>query len=166
MARIMKTEEFIRALIAALPGRKIEGKKRLQKLAYFIQEAGADGGAKFYLKNFGPYSAEVDNSTVLLTILGGLEETSKVVGKSDYLTTVYSLPDDDLDIPELPDQLKSKLASLDRFTTIELEIASTVRLFEQQGNQFEKAVQLTKEMKPTKASEKVLQKVPEILRVI
>lgn len=166
MARIMKTDEFIRAVLGALPDRRVEGKKRLQKLVYFLSEAGADSEASFFLKNFGPYSAEVDNATAMLTIFGGLEESSKAVGTSDYLTTVYALPADSGDVSQLDPVLAGKLQSFNAFSTIELEIASTVRLFMTQGSQYEEAVRLTKNMKPTKATEKVLQKVPSILKVL
>lgn len=165
MARIMKTDQFILALLGALPERRVEGKKRLQKLVYFLNEAGADSDASFFLKNFGPYSAEVDNATILLTIFGGIEETSKTVGSSDYLTTVYSLPQNE-DAPQLETRLASKLRDLNQYSTIDLEIASTIHLFQKQGNSYEDAVRLTKNMKPTKANEKTLQRAPEILRIL
>lgn len=167
IGRIMSTEDFIRALLAKLPHNQVEGKKRLQKLVYLLKESGADVDATFTLKNFGPYSADVDNSAIFLTITGDLEESSKVVGSSGYVTTVFTLPVDEVTkAPELDPALVAKLSAFNSYTTIELEIAATVHYFESETKDRERAIALTRDMKPTKTRGAVVQKVPEILSLI
>lgn len=163
----MQTNEFILSVLNALPEHRVEGKKRLQKLCYFLKRSGSEFEANFALKNFGPYSSEVDNATALLAMFGGLEETSRTVGSSAYLTTVFSLPQAELDnSPYLDDRFRERLMKFDQFSTLELEIASTVDFFMQQQNSFDVAVGLTREMKPTKTTDYVLSKVPQVLDII
>ncbi len=43
----MHAEDAVLAIITALPDRRIKGKKRLQKLAFFLKSAGAKFDARF-----------------------------------------------------------------------------------------------------------------------
>jgi len=49
----MNAEGLILAILSELPEHQIRGKTRLQKLAYFVADAGA-ADVGFYLHNYGP----------------------------------------------------------------------------------------------------------------
>lgn len=164
----MTVEPFILALLAALPDRKIRGKKRLQKLSYLLQQAGADLPAEFRLKHFGPYSQEIDRATSWLSLFGEVKETEDEVAGHGYLVTAYSLEAGSEEFTKpLSARISEVLTCLDRFTTVELEIAATIEYFvRREGKNLEEAVASTRRLKPGKSTAKVIQRAREALRCI
>ncbi|RMH12686.1 MAG: hypothetical protein D6695_05935 [Planctomycetota bacterium] len=59
---------------AGLPG--IQGRKRMQKVIYFLQQAGCPIDAEYTLHHYGPYSREVANVTDVMVAEGLLTEQS------------------------------------------------------------------------------------------
>lgn len=160
----MTLERFIQELIASTPKRRVEGKKRLQKLVYLLKNAGIDSGASFFLKDYGPFSREVENAADIMSIFGDLEETAETVGYNGYMATVYSLPDAAQLEPDL--KMSEVLSELERFRSVELEVASTILYFEGEGQDRETAVDSTRDMKPSKTTDRVLIAADKILGFI
>jgi len=161
---MMTAEEVILAILRTLPEHRVTGKKRLQKLVYLLSNTGISGPSDFHIRNFGPFSKEVERASTLLALFGDIEENEVETGYARYLTTEYKLSDlskSDLDI--ISEEQKSILLALDDFTTIELEVASTILFFEKEGCDHATAIERTALIKPTKvntntlaASEKIL----------
>ncbi len=158
-------DQFIKNIVSSTVDRCVEGKKRLQKLVFLVDDAGFDSGAVFLLKNYGPYSRDIENRSELMTIFGELVETQASTGYKNYRTTVYSIPDDDYS-EEIDYNFSSLVRKLDKFRTIELEIASTIRFFERHGNTYSDALESTKKIKPSKTIESIVTKANEILKIV
>lgn len=63
------------ATLASWAGEKgIQGRKRMQKVIYFLQAAGCDLGCDFTLHHYGPYSRDVSDVCDLMVSTGFLEE--------------------------------------------------------------------------------------------
>lgn len=151
----MDTSELILSILGTLPDHKIVGKKRLQKLVYLLIEAGAPCQAHYALKDFGPYSGEVERQTSLLSIIGLIEERDVQVGYANYLATAYTIPEPAFDAPKLKGNLQQCLTCLNDYSTVELEIASTIRFFNKTTD-LETAINMTADMKPSKAKPEVI----------
>jgi uncharacterized protein YwgA len=161
----MTADELILAVLAGLPKHEIRGKKRLQKLAFFVKQAGVECDASFRLWDYGPFSVEVAKAADWLAALDKIIEQTAQVGELNTFMTIYSMP---RDYAKACDLLESKpkqlLQFLDSYSTIELEVAATIRYFENQGLTKEAAIQQTKQMKPTKTTPAVLEKSNEIVQ--
>ncbi len=161
----MQADKFILSLLRNLPDQKIEGKKRLQKLVMLLQYAGAEVDTKFSIHHYGPFSSDVARMTEILTMTGQLNEEMKVVGSSRLFQSVYTLPDDDVaDAAEF--SWCETLQKLSDFSTIELEVASTIAFFISAGKSPAEAITATKEMKPSKTTDRVMSKVAKVLEVV
>ena len=165
----MRTNEFLLAVLCALPEHRVKGKKRLQKLTYLLKEAGAEFDADFRLKDFGPFSYDVADAAKMMTYFGEIDESEEEVGYANQLMTVYSLEGK----PEckgienlIKDNLLIVLEEIDKFSTLELEVAATVRFLESEGLDRDAAIERTKALKPTKSREEIIEKVPDILYFI
>jgi len=82
----MDAETLILAVLAAVPNHEIQGRKRLQKMSYFALQKGASANVRFFLHDFGPFSADVASATDLLSFLGDIDEEEVQLGK----TRLYS----------------------------------------------------------------------------
>ena len=162
----MKPADFILATLEAIPERKIQGRKRLQKLSMLLQFAGADLDAEFSLHHYGPYSSELAEAADDLFVDGLINERKLPVGAYGMRQSEYSLSEpSDLE-EKLQEPFDNLLLKLDKFTTIELEMASTIAFFEKEGADRKKAIAEASEIKPTKAIPPVLQKAEAILGTI
>lgn len=161
----MDASELILAILRDVPAREVRGKKRLQKLAYLLKEAGVTTDAEFFLHDYGPYSTNIAQSASMLAFVGHVSESEEPVGASRTFVTVYR-PDDPPPGPRLSSAHRDLLRFLDQFSTVELEVAGTVRLFERKGYTREVAVARTQAMKPNKAIPLVLGKAEAILHRI
>lgn len=159
----MRPGDFVLSILAALPGNQIKGKKRLQKLAFFLTQAGAKSDAEFHIRDFGPFSVEIANATKFLAAIGTIDEREEPVGVSNTFMTVFQLNVAAVQgVKSLDAKYKKLLQALDRYPTLDLEVAATVVFFQSTGMRTDAAIRRTKELKPTKASPQVLRKVPAI----
>lgn len=72
----MTTFEFVLLLFGAVPGQCIEGRTKLQKVAYFLGlQTGISKSLGYRPYYYGPYSAEVAEATSTLIALNFLNET-------------------------------------------------------------------------------------------
>lgn len=161
----MKTSDALLAVLAAAPDKKIEGKKRLQKVVYLLKLAGLEIEADFRLLHYGPYSAALANAADLLSLFGAIEEESKPVGIFGTYQVVYSLHKDQ-EAKKLPAKYIKLLAEISKFSTVELEVASTIGLFKAGGSSLREATEKTKFMKPSKAVKLVLAKAEQVLEKV
>ena len=159
----MDAEALILAVLGAVPAHEVGGRKRLQKLAFFAIQAGADCKVRFSLHDFGPFSTEIANATEMLTFFGAISEREEQLPKTKRFFKVYGL-DDPLTVPErLSDIASDTLRVLDKYSTIELEIASTIRYFMNNGDAAASAIEATRKLKPTKSAPKIVQRAEEAL---
>lgn len=163
----METQKFILAILGDIPSHSVTGKKRLQKLVYLLKEGGEPCDAIFQLKNFGPYSFDVEDSTDMLSLFGDICEEEERVGYADYLSSKFYLPGKG-QLPEdkLSERGRSLLSFLNKFTTVELEIASTILYFYRADSSWRDALKKTIAMKPAKSKRGVLEKANEILKQV
>jgi hypothetical protein len=163
----MHAEDFVLAIIAAFPDRKIKGKKRLQKLAFLLKAAGARCDARFEIRDYGPFSREIAAAAQFLSLKGRVEEHEEPIGASGTFVTVYKMQADaERTIHPLPEKFKRMLRHLDSFPTVDLEVAATYQFFLSAGLTTQSARKRTVELKPVKASAPVMRNVPKILEAV
>jgi uncharacterized protein YwgA len=160
----MEAESLVANLLNALPKKEIRGKKRLQKLAYFAINSGASANASFFLKDFGPFSPQVANAASYLALVGDVEESDAPVGPAQKFLKVYRLTGPVRD--ELSEEVKSVVRALDAYTTIELEIASTILYYLSKGLPVDEAIKATKNLKPTKSDDRIIRRARNALSEI
>ncbi len=74
----MTTFEFVLLLFGAVPGHCIEGRTKLQKVAYFLGlQTGVAKSLGYRPYFYGPYSAEVAEATSTLIALDFIKETQQ-----------------------------------------------------------------------------------------
>lgn len=148
----MDAETLILAVLDAVPKKEIQGRKRLQKMSYFALQKGAQARVRFFLHDYGPFSADIASAADLLSFLGDVEEKEVELGRSRLYSKLYRLTDPS-SVPErLSDEVASAIRILDEFTTIELEVASTIQFFmSTEGMSQSDAIEATKRLKPSKA---------------
>lgn len=150
-------------MLDAVPEHKIQGRKRLQKLSYFAVQTGTKADVHFFLHDFGPFSADVANAADLLSFLGDVKESDVPVGPTKRYSKLYQLADPKAVPARLPKSSADALRALSSFSTIELEIASTIFYFmSQQMNEVE-AIEATKKMKPSKSQPKIINRAKDAL---
>jgi uncharacterized protein YwgA len=160
----MDAETLILAVLDAVPSKEIQGKKRLQKMSYFALQKGAEASVRFFLHDFGPFSADIASATDLLAFLGDLEEREVQIGRSRIYSKLYRLTDPS-SVPEhLPEETVAAIRALDEFTTIELEIASTIFYFmSSERLNFSAAIDATKRLKPSKSQPGIIKRAQDAL---
>ena len=161
---------FIPATINTIPSKKIEGRKRLQKLVHLLELAGADVVGNFDLLHYGPFSKNVSNAVEELEFQGMIKETVQAIGVYDTIQYVYEIGDlfeINHNVYELPDDLDRRLlVKLEGYSTVDLEVASTVGFFETQGLDRDIAKERTAEIKPNKMIPTVIRNAEEILSLV
>ncbi|QAY95101.1 hypothetical protein CWB41_04635 [Methylovirgula ligni] len=160
----MDAEGLVLGVLQAVPGNVVRGRKRLQKLAYFAIKTGAAAeGVKYSIRDFGPFSLQVANAASFLSFVGELEERDEPIGRSQKFVKVYSLANLGSTAPNLPDSTQVALKKLSEYSSIELEIASTISFFISQGMTNDQAIKATRELKPAKSAEQIVQRAEEAL---
>lgn len=162
----MKADEAVVGILEALPEHKVQGKKRLQKIVHLTQLAGANIEARYYILHYGPFSKEIANAVNLLSLTGIVREEVHPSGVYGRLQSVFSLSDVAGSQNKLSSKFKKLVAELNRFSTIELEVASTIGYFSDEGDPPSKAIQKTREMKPEKTKGPVLRNANRILGLV
>ena len=160
----MDAETLILAVLDAIPDKQIQGKKRLQKMSYFALQKGAKASVRFFLQDFGPFSADIASATDLLSFLGDIDEQEVQLGRTRLYSKLYRLKDPS-NVPEhLPEEAVSAIRALDEFTTIELEIASTIFYFiSSEGMNQSGATEATKRLKPSKSQPGIIKRAEDAL---
>jgi len=162
--------DFIPATINTIPSKKIKGRKRLQKIVHLLELAGADVEGNFDLLHYGPYSKIVSNAIEELEFLGRIKESVQPIGvyeTNQYVYEIGNLFEGNTNVAELPDEIDRKLLeNIAKYSTIDLEVASTIGFFETQGSDREIAKEKTKEIKPNKMIPTVIQNAEEILSLV
>ena len=162
----MELREFLPALFHSVPKQEIVGKKRLQKLVHLLKRAGAEVDADFRIHQYGAFSYEVARATEDLVLTGRIIERSEPLGIYGTYLTTYSLDNGGSEAKTLDDRSAKLLVELSAYSTIELEVASTISFFESEGLQTEDAVTRTKQMKPSKTIPPILAKSEEVLALV
>jgi uncharacterized protein YwgA len=159
----MNAEALVLAVLDAVPGHEVRGKKRLQKLSYFAVESGANTDVDFFLHDFGPFSPDVARATDLLSLFGEIIEEDAQYGQAKKYLKVFRLANPGAVAERLPQQTLKSIAVLNDYSTIELEIASTIRFFMREGLSAAAAVSATKELKPSKSEPNIIRRAEDAL---
>ena len=159
----MTPREAILAVLGAVPDQRIEGKKRLQKLIQLLQFSGAPIQASYSIHHYGPYSSSIADAAEELCLFEEIKCEEKPCGNNGMWQSVYSLEPANKKTSFFSDRHQEILKKLNGYSTVELEVASTVALFLREGLSKEEAVKETEDLKPTRAIPQVLKKADEIL---
>lgn len=162
----MTPHEFIIGALKALPEHRLAGKKRLQKLARLMQAGGLDLRATFTLHLYGPFSTTIADAVEELVVLGDVEESIIQCGPHRFFQSVYQLANDGEEFfaGELTDKQAAQIVELNRYTAVELEIASTISHFLSSGATLEDAISNTKTLKPHKTTPATIDTAMSILK--
>jgi uncharacterized protein YwgA len=163
MESAMDAEALVLAVLDALPRKEVRGRKRLQKLSYFAVQTGTNSDVRFFLHEFGPFSAEVAAATDILSLVGEVSEEEIQIGRAKRYFKLYRLANPAASSEKLPASSRSALKKLNEYSTIEIEIASTLRYFMSKGMDCEGATKKTKELKPSKSEPKIIERAYEAL---
>lgn len=156
----MNTQDTILAIVSA--SGKIEGRKRLQKMVHLLKVGGTDVPARFRIHHFGPFSEDVASTADQMVFEGALEEEVEAAGPYNTFLYLYSTQRH----PSVDPTIGQLIRSLNAFSTVDLEVASTIAFFEEEGSTHRDAIQQTKTLKPTKTTTRVLAKAEEILSLL
>lgn len=124
--------------------------------------AGYDVNASFRIHRYGPFSEEVAFGADTMVIEGKLEEYIEAAGPYGTFQYLYRSPTKSRVNPKVATLIRS----INEFSTVELEVASTIAFFESQGMAHEAAIQETRFLKPKKTTTRVLQKAEDVLEVV
>jgi uncharacterized protein YwgA len=159
----MDAETLVLSLLETSPDKEIRGKKRLQKLAYFATNLGARAAVQFSLHDFGPFSPDVASAAQMLSLFGEVTENQIQVGNTKRFVTVYKISDHTTVPESLPLEVAAKLAQLVPYSTVELEIASTILYFYNLNHDWAVSIAATQSLKPTKSVPQVIRRATEAL---
>ncbi len=120
----------------------------------------------FRLLHYGVFSTDIADAADELVLTGMVKEDIEPVGIYDTFQSIYQLPPDSEKIGGLPEPLRDVVNQLDEFTTIELEVASTIAYFVNKGLSQSDALAETKKLKPSKAIPPVMRKAKKILDIV
>lgn len=161
----MRLDKLIVGTLNCVPGRKIVGRKRLQKMVHLMKEGGVDVPAVYYLHHFGPYSSEIASVTDNLVITGVINEQIEPLGVFGQYIATYQNSQQPSNV-NFPAKLEALVQRLNSYSTVELEVASTIAFLTSAGDSLPDAIQKTRHMKPFKAIEPVLEKAKTILSIV
>jgi len=160
----MDAEALVLAVLDVLPQNEVQGRKRLQKLTFFAVETGVDTDVKFFLHDFGPFSPQVAAATDFLSLVGDIQEREGQYGAAKRYLKIYRLANSNAVSEKLPVPVTAVIDALNKYSTIELEIASTIRHFISKANlSVDDAAEATKELKPAKSAPQILSRAKEAL---
>ncbi len=148
---MLTANDTVRFTILASPKKEVTGKKRLQKLISLGKYANLPFGVSFRLWNYGPFSREVAQATDTLESLGEIEAKKISIEPYNFLATSYLASGEGPSTPEFH-RIGRVMKSLSKYSTVQLEIASTIAFFEDHNQKLDNAIDSTKRMKPQKAT--------------
>ena len=127
----------------------LRGRKRLQKVVFFLQDAGCPLECRFTLHHFGPYSSDVADACDEIVAAGLVDETGPANGDLQYTYTLK--PKTRALLKETPDgamnkfqPLGTELINKELWT---LELGSTILLFHRQTSDWQHALDRACEFK-------------------
>lgn len=131
------------------------GRKRLQKVVFFLQEAGCDLGCHYTLHHFGPYSRDVADTCDEMVAAGLIEE--KRGPRSGSLHYVYKLTPQIQELvnstPEPRIQQSQEFGKeLIEMDIWQLELGSTILFFHRQNRDWQQALNKACEFKKVSAN--------------
>lgn len=163
----MNLTKLLPAVVKTSPQGEVQGRKRLQKIVHLLELSGLNVEAEYYLLHYGPFSDEVASVTEDLVYEGVLAEDVESIGAYRTFQYVYRVGEyaaSNYSLDKMENDLVSRLG---RYSTVDLEVASTIGYFEAKGRSREKAIEDTKLLKPSKTSnELVMKNAVEILRLV
>jgi hypothetical protein len=116
----------------------IEGRKKIQKIVYILQNEGVEFEKDYKYANFGPYSVDIQlelNFLVQRKVLIEMLEESTYTYSYNSKNTYYPIGDKEID-----KQIRSK-ESLIRFLNLqnssELEVLSTIYFIKNKGKEYD-----------------------------
>jgi len=116
----------------------LQGRKRLQKVVFFLQAAGCPLDCRFTLHHFGPYSRDVADACDEIVAAGLVDETGgSATGGMQYAYTLKPVTRELLRQTPDPQMQRFQALGTELITTDvwQLELGSTVLFFhEQTGN--------------------------------
>lgn len=121
----------------------LQGRKRLQKVVYFLQEAGCPLNCRYTLHNYGPYSRDVADACDEIVAAGLVDETGgPFAGDMQY---TYSLkPATRQLLQQAPDAqmqpFQERGTALINENLWTLELGSTILFFHRQSGNWEHAL--------------------------
>lgn len=135
----------------------VVGRKRLQKVVYFLQQAGCTLGAEYSLHHYGPYSRDVAEACDELVASGLLDERAEMNSVGTQYTYRLSAGAGESALSQTERRLAERTADLGTFRSLaeellsrdlwELELGSTILYFYDKTTDWDKAAQLACEFK-------------------
>ena len=133
----------------------IAGRKRLQKVVFFLQHAGFPSRADFYLHHYGPYSREIAAECDKLVSLAIVNESTDTSGR--HKTFTYTITEEGVSAIANTKRIHPHAEEIDRFRDMAvellhkdiwtLELASTIVHFVSTGRSFDDEVKQAFEFK-------------------
>ena len=133
---------------------------------FLLQRGGAEVETEFRIHKYGPYSQDVADAVEDLLISEKISVEIQPFSVHRTFCHVYELGSNSSTESHLPTNICETMKRIENFSTVELEVASTIALFEEQGLAREDAIGKTEHLKPARAIPPVLQKADEILKAI
>ena len=130
----------------------IQGRKRLQKVVYFLQQAGCSLDCRYTLHHFGPYSRDVADICDEMVAAGLIDESGEPEPYSGYMQYAYKLkPQTVVLLEKTPETSMRSFRELGERLIGEnlwpLELGSTILFFFQQSNDWSCAMRKACEFK-------------------
>ncbi|MFA5122956.1 hypothetical protein [Zavarzinia sp.] len=112
-------------------GGQIVGRTRLQKIAFFLEQAGFGAGFQFRYKHYGPYSEQLAQATQLASIMRFIteKEGSATWGGSYSIFSTSTPPDGS----PMSTRRRSFLDEMVKADAVELELAATAAFLAIEG---------------------------------
>lgn len=146
----------------------LQGRKRLQKVVFFLQEAGCHLDCRFTLHHFGPYSRDVADACDEIVAAGlveeRVEEQSEVKQYSYILTpAIQSMINEEAD-PDLQpfEELGRELIDPKSTHIWWLELGSTILFFSKASKSWDEAFAEACKFKKVEAHDKASQRAMEL----
>ena len=119
----MEREKVVVALLKAAGG-QLDGRVRLQKIAYLLHQLGMESDFRFDYHHYGPFSRDLDNALADAEAFGLVKEDfgRREIDGARY--SIFKLIDDDLESLEEIGQLEASV--LERYLPILLQTSVTV----------------------------------------
>lgn len=140
-------DEAVLSLIEATPSHQVQGKKRIQKLLYLCRHCSAPIEAKFLIRHYGVFSAEIADALDGLCAFGELDTQDVQLAPNGYFSTVFSKTDDTPQVTPHP-VIERAAKLLAAYSTPTLEVASTIAYYLDMGSTQEQAIENTASIKP------------------
>ena len=149
--------------LVSLNGGQLVSKIRLQKTNYLLDACGLGSEFDFDYAKFGPYSVDLARAADEAVDAEVLKEDLK----QGYHAIPYSIYSTDEPAPEVlgelsADEVRKKLVLLGDYSSLELEIAATI-VFLRENDYGDRAIEMTKQLKPLRATEARLKKAQDLI---